>query len=400
MMEQTSQSRSLRWPAIAALVAIAAALGFGAAHWMGQKNIPSAVPTAALPTITAPAAEAENSSPDIKIPDEYLAVARIAVELVTSGNLQTEIVVNGTVTAPPNNEAIIIARASGTISRVHRQLGDTVKAGEKLAQVDSQEATTMAAERQVANAKAELARKNYARESSLFAQGVTPRQDLEAAQSALAVAEAEAQRATSLVQSAHVSSDGKSVAVLSPIAGKITAHMATLGAYAQPQAELFRVAGNGPVQVAVSVPAADIGRVRVGDSATITGSGDAQLNATVRAVTSTVSSDTHAATVILVPTSMAHSLIVGEGVQARLHVKAGVAGAEVVMVPEDAVQNIDGHDVLFVRVKGGFRVQAVLVGQRGLGLAQIVSGIGVGEAIATRNAFLIKADMIKSTKDE
>jgi cobalt-zinc-cadmium efflux system membrane fusion protein len=89
--------------------------------------------------------------------------------------------------------------------------------------------------------------------------------------------------------------------------------------------------------------------------------------------------------------------VVGEGVQARLHVKNGAAG---LVVPEDAVQNVDGHDALFVRTRDGFRAQPVLVGTRSGGVAQIVSGVSAGQQVATRNAFLVKADMIKSAKDE
>ena len=255
----------------------------------------------------------------------------------------------------------------------------------------------MAAERNVANAKAELARKTFARETSLFSQGVTPRQGMEAAQSALAVAQSEAQRASSVAAAAHVSADGKSVSVVSPIAGRITAQTATLGGYVQPQTELFRVASDSKLQVEASLPAADIGRVTIGDKATIIAAGGTPVAATVRSVTPTVSGSTRSATVVLTPVSSARELITGEGVQARLHVKNGAAG---MVVPEDAVQNVDGHDVLFVRTKDGFRVQPVLVGNRSRGVAQIVSGIRAGELVATRNAFLVKADMIKSAKDE
>ena len=388
MMEQLR--RPANWPVVAGCAAVAAALGFGLAHWMATKPVPAAA------LVSVPALQAENNLIEVKIPAEYLAAAKIAVEAVASGALQAEILTVGTVTALPNSEAVIIARASGTVARINRQLGDTVRAGETLAQVESQEASMMAADRHVANAKVELARKNYARESSLFDQGVTPRQDMEAAQSALAVAESEAQRATSVAQAAHVSSDGKWLAVVSPIAGKITASAATLGAFAQPQTELFRVAGAGPVQVEVSVPAADIGRVALGDTATILAASGVPISAIVRSVTPTVGGATRAATVLLSP-SAARGLIIGEGVQARLRVKDGSGG---LLVPEDAVQNIDGHDVLFVRTKDGFRAQPVLVGQRSRGMAQIVSGIKAGELIATLNAFLIKADMIKSAKED
>ncbi|MBV6323759.1 efflux RND transporter periplasmic adaptor subunit [Duganella violaceipulchra] len=395
MMEQ--QREPLSRPLVAGLVALAAALGFGASHWLASRNAPVA-PAASTSGAAAPAAAAPtDNGVEVKIPSEYLAIAKIAVEPVGNGGLQAEILTAGTVAAPPNSEAVIVARASGTISRVNRQLGDTIRAGDTLAQVASLEAATMAAERSVANAKAELARKNYARESSLFAQGVTPRQEMEAAQSELAVAETELQRSAFVAKAAHVAADGKSVSVVSPINGKITAQMATLGGFVQPQTELFRVAGDGQVQVEASLPVADIGRVAVGDRATIVASSGAPVEATVRSVTPTVSGSTRAATVVLTPVGPVRALVVGEGVQARLHVKNGAAG---LVVPEDAVQNVNGHDVLFVRTKDGFRAQPVLVGTRSGGVAQIVSGVAAGQQVATRNAFLVKADMIKSAKDE
>jgi cobalt-zinc-cadmium efflux system membrane fusion protein len=370
---------------------IAGAVGFGASHWLALRQAPVAATTA-----SAPAPAVDSGADEIKIPADYLSAAKIAVEPIGNGGLTGEILTTGTVTAPPNSEAVIMTRASGNVIRVNRQLGDTVRAGEVLAQVDSFEAAAFAADRDVSAAKVDLARKNYARESSLFKQGVTPRQDMEAAQSALTVAENEARRASSVAKAAHVAADGKSVAVVSPINGKITAQMVTLGGFVQPQTELFRVAGGGQALVEVSLPAADIGRVAAGDKATVIAASGAPVAATVRSVTPTASGSTRAATAVLTPVSTARELIVGEGVQARLHVGHSAAG---MVVTEDAVQNVDGHDVLFVRTKDGFRVQPVLIGTRSGGVAQIVSGVSAGQQVATRNAFLIKADMIKSAKD-
>jgi cobalt-zinc-cadmium efflux system membrane fusion protein len=384
-------TRQPNWPIAVGLAAVAAALGFGAAHWTAARNTPAAAPAA-----QAPAAKAEPGIPEIVIPAEYLQVAKIAVEPVASGGLEAEILTTGTVAAVPNSEAVIVARTSGNVTRVLRQLGDKVKAGDILAQVESQEAAAMAAERKVAAARAELARKNYVRESSLFQQGVSPRQDLEAAQSALAVAESEAQRANSDARAAQIAADGRSVAVRSPIAGTITGESVTLGGFVQPQTELFRVAGGGPVHVEAPVAASDIGRIAAGDKATVLANG-APVEAKVVAVTPTVSGSTRAATAILEPLASSNRLVVGEGVQVRLHVKENGAG---MAVPEDAVQNIEGRDVLFVRTKAGFRAQPVLVGSRSRGMAQIVSGVQPGEQVATRNAFLVKADMIKSEKEE
>ena len=384
--------RAINLPLAAALVAIAAAAGFGAAQWTGTKKAPVVAAVAS----STPAAAVEPVQ-EVNIPGEYLKAAGIAVEAVAAGGLRSEILAPGSVAAQPNSEAVIVARAAGNIARINRQLGDTVKAGETLATVESMEAAGLAAERTVANAKAELARKNQAREASLFEQGVTPRADLEAAQATLAVAESEAQRANAVARAAKVAADGRSVAVVSPIAGKVTFNAATLGSFVQPQTELFRVAGTGPVQIEAAVSSADIIRISSGDQATVIASNGMPVDATVRSVTSTVNGATRSATVILTPTAATAALVVGEGVRVRLHVKGQGDG---LMVPEEAVQNLEGRDVVFVRSQKGFRIQPVLVGIRSGGVAQIVSGVKAGDQVATRNAFLVKADMIKSGKEE
>lgn len=391
------QRQQVGWPFVAGMAAIAAALGFGASHLLSKRSMPVATAAMAAPAASSSPPTTDSAPVAIMIPTEYLSAAKISVEAVGDGGLKAEILTAGAVTAAPNSEAVVVARAAGNVSRIQRQLGDIVRVGDVLAQVESLEAATMTADRKVAAAKSDLARKSYARESSLFAQGVTARQDLEAAQSALAVAESEAQRASSVAKAAKVAADGKSVAVVSPISGKITAQTVTLGGFVQPQTELFRVAGEGRALVEASLPAADMERVSPGDKATIVSASGATVAATVRSVTPGVSGSARAATVVLMPVAPTRELIVGEGVQARLHVKGSAAG---MVVPEDAVQNVDGHDVLFVRTADGFTAQPVLVGTRSGGVAQIVSGVKSGQLVATRNAFLIKADMIKSAKEE
>ncbi|MBL7395928.1 efflux RND transporter periplasmic adaptor subunit, partial [Escherichia coli] len=64
-----------------------------------------------------------------------------------------------------------------------------------------------------------------------------------------------------------------------------------------------------------------------------------------------------------------------------------------IVVPEDAVQSLEGRDVVFIRTAQGFRAVGVRLGQRSAGRVEIVSGLQAGQAIATRNAFLLKAEL-------
>jgi cobalt-zinc-cadmium efflux system membrane fusion protein len=392
-----NERRSMNWPMVAGVAVAAAVVGFGTARLAGTGSSPAASQAAEVKKPEA-AADKPAAPHEVKIPTEYLGAANIAVEPVTKGGVDTEILAPASVAAVPGSEAVIVSRAAGAVQRIQRRLGDTVKAGDVLAVVDSPDAAAMAADRRVAQAKADLARRTYEREEALFKQGVTPRQEMESSKAALEVAQAEAQRAATVAQAANLASNGRSVSVVSPIAGKVTAQAVTLGAYVAPQAELFRVAGSGAVQIEASVTAADTSRIVAGSDATIVLANGSPIPARVLAVTPTVSGSARAATVIVTPAQPTDKLIVGEGVQVRLHARASDATG--MTVPEDAIQNFEGSDVVFLRTKDGFRAQSVLVGTRSGGSAQIISGVQPGDQVATRNAFLIKAEMNKAGGDD
>ncbi|EIZ81253.1 Nickel and cobalt resistance protein cnrB [Novosphingobium sp. Rr 2-17] len=381
--------RQPSWPMLGGIAAVAAIAAFGIARWTA-------------PDASAPAPVEQPSAASgpvqLKIPQAYLQTANIVVEKVAAAGMGTDILAPATIASTPQGEAVVVARASGAITQINKRLGDSVRAGETLALVDSLDAATISADRSVAAAKVDLARRTYNREAGLFKQGVSPREDMEAAQSALAVAQAEASRASSVASAARVTGNGRSVSVVSPIAGKITAQTATLGSYVDPQAELFRVAASNAAQVEASVSADDARRVSPGDTATIVlGSGDT-LAGTVRSVTPTVSGASQAATVVIVPAGNGR-LLVGQGVQVRIRASTG-GGKTGISVPEEAVQSLNGKDVVFVRTKDGFRAQPVLVGSRSGGVAQILSGLQAGASVATRNAFLLKAEATKGSEEE
>lgn len=397
-MEQQHKQhhKQKQWLPLTALVAASAIAGGGIAYLvMPKQHVAPAV--SASPADESPKANQAKPA-EVKIPAAYLATANISVEAVQRGSANAELLASGTVVAHPGDEAQVVAHASGIISKVNFHIGDPVRAGEVLALVESTDAANLSAEHEIAVAKLELAKKRAAREAELFKQGITPRQDMESEQSALQVAEAEVQRTASVAKTYHMTADGRSVAVISPITGKISASSITLGAFVQPQTDLFHVsAAQADAEIEASVPSTEVQRIAVGDHATIKTSSGSSVEAYVHSFTAVANENTQTATVILHPVAANPALIIGSGVQARIHIKTG---NEQLIVSGDAVQNVDGHDVVFVKSAKGFTVRPVLVGQRNNDMAEILSGVQQGEQIATHNAFLIKAEMQKSTEDD
>lgn len=375
----------------AAGIALIAALGgYGVAQW---KSEPAAPVGAGAPK-KEETAEAPTDS--VAMAEDAIRQAGIATETLQPGGLGAEIVSQATVAHAPSGEAIVTARAAGAVTRVFKRLGDPVRAGETLAIVESRDAAQIAADRSVANAKVVQAQKALAREQYLYKERVSARVELEAAQAEAATAAAEARRAQVAAGAANVTRDGRGVIVASPISGRVTAEAVSLGAFVQPETELYRVADPSKIQIEAAIAPADAQRVSPGDKAIVELPDGRTVEASVRAITPTLSGETRSATAVL---DLPAGLQPGLAVRVRLLPARGTM-SKAIVVPEDAVQSLEGRDVVFVRTAQGFRAVTVRLGQRSAGRVEILSGLQAGQTVATRNAFLLKAELGKGAGEE
>lgn len=383
-MEDTSYKKRL----IAGLLA-GVIIATGGGIMLGRTMFAPAEPAAA----TTEAKEEHGPEGSIELDDARIKAAGIVTEAVSSGGLGAEIIAQAVVAATPEGEAVLTARADGAVVRINKRLGDMVRAGETIATMESRDAAAISSERSAANARLALARSTYAREKKLFDAKVTAKQDLEGAQAVLAEAESEVRRAGGAASALKVSGDGRTLAVVSLISGRITKTDAKLGAYVLAGAELFRVSDPHRVQVNASVLAADARRIKAGDKAVIELLGGETIGATVRSVTPGLDPESKTATVVLTPDSFA-GLTPGQGLRARI-TPAGGGDVSRIALPEEAVQTVEGREVVFVKTAKGFQAVTVVTGQRTAGRIEIVDGLSPGSIVATKGAFLLKAELGK-----
>lgn len=338
--------------------------------------------------------EEEERGPEgfVEVAPAALLAAGIQTESVSAGTLGSEILVQATITAPPEGRSALTARADGAVTRIFKRLGDPVGAGETVALLESRDASAIVAERASAAARAQATGAALNRERRLFNAKITARQDLEAAQAEAAQAQAELRRTQAAVAAAGVTSDGRHLAVRSLIPGRITKADAELGAYVSAGTELFEVANPNRIQIEAAVPAADAQRIRPGDRAIIELPSGGTVEASVRSATPSLNPESRAATVVLVPSGTPAGLTQGQGVRVRITPRGSVTGGKIVL-PEAAVQSVEGRDVVFVRTKGGFQATPVTVGQRSAGRVEIISGLQAGAVVVTTGAFQLKSQL-------
>ena len=373
-------------------VAVAALVLGGGGIMLGRTMFAPETTAAAA----APAEEAEEEGHvegQILMEESRAKAAGIVTEALQSGGLGAEILAQGVVASTPEGEAVLTARADGAVVRINRQLGDFVRAGEAVAVMESRDAASIAAERSSASANLALARSTYAREKKLFDAKVTARQDLEGAQAALAAAEAEARRSQSAASAAKVSGDGRTLGVISLISGRVTKADAKLGYYVLAGTELFRVSDPNRIQINASVLAADARRIKPGDTAVIELLGGETVTAVVRSATPSLDPDSKTATIVLSPQGIG-GLTAGQGLRARIKPRGGGDSA-LIALPEEAVQTVEGKEVVFVKTAKGFQSTTVVTGKRGGGRIEIVDGLKPGAVVVTKGAFMLKAELGK-----
>ena len=70
-----------------------------------------------------------------------------------------------------------------------------------------------------------------------------------------------------------------------------------------------------------------------------------------------------------------------------------------VVVPRDAVQNLEGRDVVFVEHAGAYEVVSVRVGRMDRTNAEIISGLNPGTQYVAEGAFQLKATLMTRNID-
>jgi len=318
--------------------------------------------------------------------------------------LSAAISATGKVEANADRIAHVSPRISGKIVAVRASLGDSVAAGQALATLDSVELGEALNRYQQSKTKLALAQSNMDRIKGLVEKKIAARKDIYQAETDFKTIQSELhtdEERLSLygISMSDLADKGRKrplLPVRSPIAGIITEKHAIVGELSDPSKSLYTVADLSSVWVLVDINEKDLSKVRKGQNAIVIVGAypDLKFRGRINHIADVVDESTRTVKARIEVANPGRKLKPEMFASAELALQADAP--PVLVVPEDALQELNGKKVLFVAEKATeFEARPVETGRAAGGMVEIVSGLKEGEHYAIKGSFMLKAEQKK-----
>lgn len=346
----------------------------------------------------------------IKLAPEAQQAAGITLEEVAPRSLRRELRFPGTIQANQNRLAHVGPRIQGRVVELSAGLGARVKAGEKLAVIDSPELGQAQSDFLTARAKLLVAEKAYERAKTLLDGKVIGKGEFQRREGEYAASQAEAQaaedrlrllglEAAEIANLAEHRAVRSQVAITAPLNGTVVDRDVTLGQVVEPAKTLFTIADLSALWGVADIPERDLPTVRKGLDArvSVTAYPDDVFPGKVTYISDTLDASSRTANVRveidnaggkLKPEMFATFTILAQETE------------KVFSIPERAVQRDGGKTIVFVAEGEGFEKRPVELGPELQGYYPVRSGLQPGEKVVTQGAFVLKSESERGQMEE
>jgi cobalt-zinc-cadmium efflux system membrane fusion protein len=377
---------------------------------------------------------AEEHTDEVKLTDAAIERYGVRVETASKRVLQPTITCPARVAFNAESMAHVGSPLRGRAVEIKARLGDEVKKDQGLVTIESPELGEAQSDflqkrtaAQSAGPQAELARAAWDRAKALLeeSQGIslTEVQRREAEYKAAVAAQKAAESAANAAENRlHLlGMDQEAVGALeasgevaprfeirAPIDGRVVQREVTQGELVSPEREaLLVLADTRTLWVLADVPEARLAEVALGAPAWISFGllGGERLVGRVSFISPIVDPTTRTAQArVDIPIEGGDTAHLRPGMFARAEIGAtardGQEPAPVTVIPEEAVQSVEGGPAVFVPVMGEantYSKRPVTIGAAVGGFVPVIAGLEAGEAFVVSGSFILKADLGKST---
>jgi cobalt-zinc-cadmium efflux system membrane fusion protein len=333
----------------------------------------------------------------IPFTDAQVAAADIQLRTAGATRLETFVRLPGEVKLNEDRTAHVTPRVDGIVQEVQANLGQQVRKGELLAVVASADVSEQRSSLAAAEKRAVLARSVYEAEKKLWEDQVSARQDYLKAGQEWHEATIGEQNARQKLVAIGAGGSGKGpfnrLEIRAPFDGLVVDKHIAVGEAVGAETKVFTVSDLRQVWAEVVVPAKDLEIVKVGTEAVLhSAASDAAVKGKVSFVSAMIGEQTRAARARVVLDNP--KLAWRPGLFVDVDVVTGSAEVPVA-VEKQALQVLNGSQVVFQREGQAFKPVPVTLGRSDGKLVEITSGLRKDAVYAAAHSFTIKAEQGK-----
>jgi cobalt-zinc-cadmium efflux system membrane fusion protein len=357
-----------------------------------------------------PPTDASQSEKIVRLDEAAIRESGIEIATAGPGKLQVHDTLAGEIAFNSDKLAHIVPRVPGVVREVHKNLGDTVRAGEVLGVLESRDLADAKAAYLAAVARLALAQANFSREESLQQGKITAEKDYLESKQALAEAQIALRSAEQKLHAlglteedlqalpSHPETSYTRYEITAPLDGTVVEKHIVLGeVFKDDSNPCFVIADLTSVWVDLKVHQHDLSHIRPGQTAVIKAGEDLQTEGTIAFVSNVVSETSR----------MAFARMTIPNPEGRWRPGLFVTGQIVideisapVAVPKDALVRLDGQTCVFLQTGRGFVPQTVVVGRSNDSSVEIITGLKVGQKYVGRGAYTLKSELNKPSVEE
>jgi len=298
----------------------------------------------------------------------------VGIGTVAQDTISQVITLTGRLMPLPGGSALLSAPADAMVRTVAVQIGERVRQGELLIELD---APDLAANAKALAATATNAEHEAARQEDLFSKGVTSRKQVDEAAAQATSARSAAEAAERLLDQAQVRS---------PLDGGVQRVLVHPGERVSAGAELVEVIRGGSLDFVAQATADQLARLKTGQAALVTPEGSTEgQEGRVHATAPAVDSASNAGAVVIRIARAGPGLLPGAGASARVNLGRK---DKVLVIPDSALVLVgDMMSVFVVGADSVAQAHPVTVGVRQNGRAEVSGDIQAGDRVVTTGAY-------------
>lgn len=351
------------------------------------------------------ATEAGHTEGAIELTTEQLKQQGVSIAKTSLGMVSQTTAVPAMLVANTDQQAHVSSMFSGRVESVSANLGQRVARGQRLATIVSPDLVGQQSNVQLAQSNLQLAQQEYNREKQLWSQGVSAKQDYQRAENAYRKAQIELKVAQSQIQAlgGAKSSNGR-YTLTAPMSGVISNKDIMVGEYVQLADQLFVIDELSQLWLEFVLPSQQNIQLAPNQQIEFTALQNGQ---TYQARIQTLASQADQATGRL----QVRAVVLSKDMALRPNLKVSVnlptsSSKQVLRVQKQAVQQIDGKDVIFVATQHGdnveFYPQEIDLGSLSTvqqssdqQWVEVRKGLTANQSYASQGSFLLKSELEK-----